>query len=148
MPSTTRSASASAVVEQDRGVGQDHPLDRAVRDVPLVPEGDVLQPGLGVAAQQPGDSRDPLAGDRVALVRHRGRSLLARAERLLDLAHLGALEVPDLGGEALEPRAGEGDGLQDLGVAVARHDLGRDVLGREAERAPSTRGSKSGLVAA
>ena len=48
-------------------------------------------------------------GDRVALVRHRARALLAGAERLLDLAHLGALEVADLGREALQPGAGERD---------------------------------------
>ena len=47
--------------------------------------------------------------DRVALVRHRARALLAGAERLLDLAHLGALEVADLGREALQPGAGQRD---------------------------------------
>ena len=48
-------------------------------------------------------------GDRVALVRHRARALLAGAERLLDLAHLGALQVADLLREALQPGAGERD---------------------------------------
>jgi hypothetical protein len=41
--------------------------------------------------------------------------------------------VPDLGGEALEPSAGQRDRLEQLGVAVARHDLGRDRLGRQPE---------------
>ena len=40
--------------------------------------------------------RHPLGEDRIALVRHGARSLLPRAERLERLAHLGALEVPDL----------------------------------------------------
>ena len=48
---------------------------------------------------QPGDA---LAEDRVALVRHRRGALLALAERLLDLAHLGALQVADLGRDLLE----------------------------------------------
>ena len=75
-------------------------------------------------------------GDRVALVRHRRRALLlARAERLLHLADLGALQVADLGREALEAGAGERDRLQHLGVAVARDDLGRDVLGAEPQPA-------------
>ena len=91
--------------------------------------------GLGVAAQHAREAGDALGGDRVALVRHRARALLARAERLLDLAHLGALQVADLGREALEPGAGERDRLQQLGVAVARDDLGGDGLGAEAERA-------------
>ena len=47
---------------------------------------------------------DPLGDDRVPLVRHRRRPLLAAAERLLDLAHLGPREVPDLEREPLERR--------------------------------------------
>ena len=82
--------------------------------------------------------------DRVALVGHRARALLAGAERLLDLAHLGALEVADLGGEALEPGAGERDRRQHLGVAVARDDLRRDRLGAPGRSRSSTRASKSG----
>ena len=49
------------VVEQDRRVGQRHALDGGVRDVALVPERHVLEPGLRVAAQQPRDPGDPLA---------------------------------------------------------------------------------------
>ncbi|HET7485735.1 MAG TPA: lyase family protein [Solirubrobacterales bacterium] len=39
-------------------------------------------------------------------MRHRRGALLAGGERLLDLAHLGPLQVADLGGEALEAGAG------------------------------------------
>ena len=120
-------------MDEDRGVGQDHALGAGVRDVALVPQRDVLGRRLGVAAQHAREPGDALGGDRVALVRHRARALLAGAERLLDLAHLGALEVADLGREALEAGAGERDRLQQLGVAVARDDLGRDVLGAQVE---------------
>jgi len=64
-------------------------------------------------------------------VGHRARALLAGAEGLLDLAHLRALEVADLRGEALEPRAGERDRPQQLCVAIARDDLSRDGLAGE-----------------
>ncbi len=47
-------------VEEEAGIGQRHPLDRGVRDVPLVPEGDVLEPGAGVAAEETGEARDVL----------------------------------------------------------------------------------------
>ena len=47
--------------------------------------------GLRVAAQHPRQPGDLLGLDRVALVGHRARALLARRERLRDLAHLGAL---------------------------------------------------------
>ena len=50
-----------------------------------------------------------------------------------DLAHLGALQMADLGREALEPGAGERDRAEQLGVAVARDHLGGDVLAREAQ---------------
>ena len=64
-------------------------------------------------------------------MRHRGRALLAGPERLLDLAYLGALEVADLGGEALEPGARDAIADKKLGVAIARHHLSRHVLARE-----------------
>ena len=74
-----------------------------------MPEGDVLEARLRVAAQDAGEAADPLGADRVALVGHRRGALLAGGERLLDLAHLGALQVADLGGEALQAAAGDRD---------------------------------------
>ncbi len=41
--------------------------------------------------------------------------------------------MADLGGEALQARAGQGDRLQQLGVPVTGDDLGGDVLAREAQ---------------
>ena len=58
------------------------------------------------------------------------------AERLLDLAHLGALEMADLGGEPLEAAPAIAIARQELGVPVPRNDLRRDVLRAEAELAP------------
>ena len=46
------------VVEQDRRVGQDHPLGAGVGDVALVPQRDVLDARLGVAAQDAGEPAD------------------------------------------------------------------------------------------
>jgi hypothetical protein len=57
-----------------------------VGDVALVPEGDVLEAD---ERSSPDDAREPadaLGDDRVPLVRHRRRALLAAAERLLHLA--------------------------------------------------------------
>ena len=54
-----------------------------------------------VAAHQPREAGHVLDQDRVALVRHRRRALLAAAERLLRLADLGALQVADLERDAL-----------------------------------------------
>ena len=122
------------VVEQDRRVGQDHALGAGVADVALVPQRDVLDRRLRVAAQHSRQPGDALGRDRVALVRHRARPLLGpRAKRLLGLADLRALKVADLRRQPLQARPGERDRLQQLGVAVTRDDLRRDVLGAEPE---------------
>ena len=68
---------------------------------------------------------DRLGRDRVALVGHRRRALLARLETLLHLAHLGALQVAQLDGDQLARRADRGAGLEVLGVAVAGDHLRR-----------------------
>jgi hypothetical protein len=67
------------MVERDEAVGQNHALDRRVRDVALVPERHVLERRHGVAPNQPRQPDDLLAADRIALVRHGGRALLAAA---------------------------------------------------------------------
>ena len=118
-----------------RGVGQHHPLHRAVRDVPLVPQGDVLEAGRQVAPQHPGQAAQPLGQDRVALVGHGRAALLARLERLLDLAQLAAGQVADLGGDQLDGGPHRGAGPQVLGVAVPGHHLGGRHRGEAEGRA-------------
>ena len=60
------------------------------------------RPAMQVAPQDPGQARQPLGRDRVALVGHGRRALLPGLEPLLDLAHLGALEVAQLRGDQLD----------------------------------------------
>ena len=79
----------------------------------------------GCAADDARQPADPLRDDRVPLVRHRRRALLAAAERLLDLAHLGPREVADLEREPLQRRRQQRERVQHLGVAVALEDLRR-----------------------
>jgi hypothetical protein len=123
------------VIERDRGIGEGHPLHRRMRDVALVPQGHVLEGGLEVGAHDAGQPRDALAHDRVALVRHRARTLLARLERLLDLANLGARQVADLHGDLLERRGGDRQGAHVLGVPVALDHLRGGIDGSQAELA-------------
>src|SRR5207253_611398 len=80
---------------------------RGLRDVAFVPEGDVLEADESRRAHDAGETADPLGDLGVALVRHRRGPLHALPERLLDLAHLGAREMPDLCCEALERACGE-----------------------------------------
>ena len=109
--------------------------------------GDVLEPDNRRTAHDASGPQDSLGDLRVALVRHRRRALHALGERLLDLAHLGAGEVADLGGEPLERRGGERERGEQLGVAVARDDLGRERIGLEPRRSQAIR-STSGSIAA
>ena len=120
-------------VERDGRVGRDHALDRRVADVALVPERHVLERAPRVAAQQPRETADVLGQDRVALVRHRRRALLARCRTAPPPPHLGALQVADLQRDALAGPGHDREPREEVRVAVARHDLRRDRLGREPE---------------
>ena len=77
MPVDDRREGRDHVVGEDHRVGEDDPLDGGMRDVALVPERDVFEAGLQIAAQHAREPAELLALDRVALVRHRARALLA-----------------------------------------------------------------------
>src|SRR5712692_296409 len=97
-----------------------------MRDVALVPERDVLERRMRVAAQKPRHPDDLLAADWVALVRHRRGSLLPLGKRLLDLADLRSLQTANLERELLERRAGDRERHEQFRVAVALNHLRRD----------------------
>ena len=84
---------------------------------------DVLEADARIGTDDACKARDPLGGDGVALVRHRRRALLAATERLLDLAHLRARQVADLGREAVERRGVQRERSEDVGVTIALEDL-------------------------
>ena len=93
----------------------------------------VLEPDERGGAHDPREPRDPLGHLRVPLVRHRRRALHAGRERLLDLAHLGARQVADLGREAVERRRHERERREQLRVPVARDHLRRHRIRLEPE---------------
>ncbi len=115
-------------VEEDAAVGKDHPLDRAVRDVPLVPEGHVLQGRDHRRPDEAGEAREILGQHGVALVGHGRAALLARREEFLGLSDLRPLQMPDLRREPLDGAGDDAQGRHEQGVAVARDDLRRDRL--------------------
>ncbi len=85
--------------------------------------------GVDGRADQPREPGQILGQDRVALVRHRRRALLPGREIFLGLAQFGALQMADLGRQPLDAGGDQGQGHEELGVAVARDHLGRDRLG-------------------
>jgi len=91
-----------------------------------MPERHVLHRRHRIAAQHAGEAADFFAVDRVALVRHRRRTLLARAERLFHLAQFGLLQAAHLGGELFKAASGDGDNAHQLGIAVTLEHLRAD----------------------
>ncbi len=135
MPAHDAREAPQHVIERDEAVGQNDPLDRRMRDVALVPERDVLERRLAVAAKQPRQADDLLAADRIALVRHRRRALLALGERLLHLADFGLLQPADFERELLERGRRDRQRRQQLGVTIALNHLRGDRRRPESEPA-------------
>ena len=113
-------------VQDGRGIGADHTLDRGVRNVALVPERHVLQRRRDIGAHRARKPGEVLRQHRVALVRHGGGALLTFGKELLGLQHLGALQVADFGGEPLHRRGHHPQRGEIHGVPIARDDLRRD----------------------
>ena len=126
-------------VERRGGVGADPALHRRMRDVALVPQRHVLQRRGDRRADQPRQAGEVLGKHRVALVRHGRRALLPLGEELLRLAQLGALEVADLGRQALHRRRRDSERGEERRMPVARDHLGRDRLYLEAQAARDVR---------
>ena len=97
-----------------------------------MPQRHVLKTHLEVPAEHAGQPADRLGRDGVALVRHGAAALLALRETFADLAHLGALQVPELHGDHLERGAGARARPQVLRVAVTCDHL-RGGHGRQPE---------------
>ena len=104
-----------------------------MRDVALVPQRDVLERRRHRSAHDTCEAGQVFGQDRVALVRHRRRSLLTGREVFLGLAHLAALQVADFDGEALDRAGDDTERGEEHGVAVARDDLRRDWLDRKTQ---------------
>ncbi len=111
------------VVHGQKRVREHDALSRGVRDVALVPEGDILETDERIAPHHPRQAADPLGDDRVSLVRHRGGPLLAHSEGLLDLAHLGPRQVPDFERKTLERRRDRRKRREELRMAISLDDL-------------------------
>src|SRR5215469_147258 len=95
-------------------------------DIPLMPKGYILHDGLNVGANDAGQAADLLGDDRVALVRHSRRALLAFGEGFFGFPDFGALEMANFEGDLLERGGDEGQRGDPSGVAVAGENLASD----------------------
>ena len=90
-----------------------------------MPERHVFQPDNAVRPHDARHATDALGKNRVALVRHRARALLAALEFLLRLAHLGPLPMANLQRKFFERRGDNCERAEILSVVIALNDLGR-----------------------
>src|SRR5437868_15227622 len=95
-------------------------------DIALMPERYILKAGLGVRARHSREPANLFRGDRISLVRHCARSLLTRRERLLYLAHLRSLQVPDLERDFFHRGRYDRKRRKKLRITVPLHHLGRN----------------------
>ena len=89
-------------IQGDGRIRANHPLDRGMADVALMPKRHVFQrrrDGGADEARQPGQV---LGQHRVALVRHGRGALLAFREKLLCLKDFGALHMADFRGDVFD----------------------------------------------
>ena len=111
------------MVKRDETISLGDTLGRGVRNIALVPQGDVVEGDLGVGLHDARQTADLLHGDRVTLVRHGGAALLTLAERLLGLERIGLLQIANLGSDALAGGRRGGKDAGEVGVMVAANDL-------------------------
>ena len=98
-----------------------------MRDVALVPQRNAFEHRHDLCADNPSQPADPLAQDRVALVRHRTGSFLTRTKGLFQLAHLSALAVPNLERDRFTHGGNNRQRGHPLTDAVPDDDLGGDI---------------------
>ena len=121
------------VIQQRAGIRKNDALDRAVTDVTLVPQGDVLHRGHRVAPQHAGQTGQAFPGDGIPLVGHGAAALLPAGERLLGLQDLGALQVTELDAPVLKGRTHQRESVHVFGVQIALDHLGGNRRGAQSE---------------
>ena len=94
-----------------------------MRDVALVPKGDVFESGLGIRTDNPRQAADLLACHWVALVRHCRRAFLIFAEIFFYFADFGALQVANLGRKFVESACDDGERCQIIRMTISLNHL-------------------------
>ena len=115
---------AEHVIDQNRGIRRNDPLDRGMADVALMPERDIFQRGDAVRPHQTGQAGEVLRRDGVPLVGHGGGPLLALGKKFLGFQNLGPLKMPEFHGKFFDRGGDEGQGCKEFGMVVPLDDLG------------------------
>src|SRR5690349_10109259 len=97
-----------------------------MRDVALVPERDVFESNETNGANDARHAANALRDDRIALMRHRARTLLSFSKTFLRFAYFGALPVPNVQSKLLQRGGDRRERTEILGINVALDHLRRD----------------------
>src|SRR5262249_37882957 len=89
-------------IQKNRGVGKNHPLDRRVADVPLMPKRYILKRRLGISANEAREAENVFGPNWVSFMRHGRRAFLSLKKGFFRFQDLSALKMPDFGRDALE----------------------------------------------
>ena len=111
------------MVGEDESLGKDYPLAAAVGQIPLIPEGYVLEGGDELGPHDAGQAADLLRFDGISLVGHGGGANLLFAEALLYLCYLRPLESAHLHEYLVQGGCCQCHPADELSVAVALHHL-------------------------
>src|SRR6185369_14152403 len=114
-------------VEGRRRIGQYDAFRRGMRDVALMPQGDVLQAYDRICANSPGHPTDTFGKYRIAFVRHSRGAFLSGLELLLSLADFRSLPMPDLQSHFLQRRSDNAERTKIFRVTVALYNLRRNI---------------------
>src|SRR5215831_14930372 len=104
-----------------------------MRNIALMPEGDVFEGGDGVAAEDARETGETFPGYGISFMGHRAGTFLAFGKGFLGFEHFGALQVAEFHRPALNARADECQSDLKFGVDVALDNLRGNGRGAQAE---------------
>src|SRR5581483_7036956 len=104
-----------------------------MRNIPLMPQGDVFECGLRICPHHARETADLLTGDGIPLMRHRRRTFLFFAEELLSLANLGALQMTNFSRDLIEAAGNHRESRQILSMAITLNYLRRNRRGFQSQ---------------
>src|SRR5215218_3092903 len=95
-----------------------------MRDIPFMPQSDILQTNNTVRSNHSGYATDAFRDDRIALMWHRAGTFLPFRKTFLRLADLGALPVTNIERKLFQRRGDDRKCGQILGIDVSLDHLG------------------------
>ena len=111
-------------IEGDGGVGGNIAFNRRMGDIPFVPQSDIFQRRQALGTNITRLTGEIFRQNRVALVGHGARTLLAFTEKFFDFENFGALQMSNLHRNTLHGRRNNCQHTEEFGMTVTGNHLG------------------------